>query len=161
MRQLTGSASLKALACRLFQGGVLSPNLFNLFLADIVDYLNIDKGVYIGGRKIPYLFGAKPAITWTNAELWSFVPLGRTSDEVWIKYEISCLWKCTWKCGLRNGGDFVTRCATCKQSHNIWLLRDLLLMVLERHCAWYVSRILLYHCLFISKESNLGQASWI
>ena len=42
----------------VLQGGVLSPNLFNLFLADIVDYLNIDKGIYIGGRKIPYLLYA-------------------------------------------------------------------------------------------------------
>ena len=39
----------------VFQGGVLSPHLFNLFLEDIADYLNIEKGVYIGGRKIPHL----------------------------------------------------------------------------------------------------------
>ena len=42
----------------VLQGGVFSPNLCNLFLEDIADYLNIDKGVYIGGRKIPYLLYA-------------------------------------------------------------------------------------------------------
>ena len=42
----------------VLQGGVLSPNLFNLFIENIADYLNIDKGVYIGGREIPYLLYA-------------------------------------------------------------------------------------------------------
>ena len=39
----------------VLQGGVLSPNLFKLFLEDITDYLNTGKGVHIGGMKIPYL----------------------------------------------------------------------------------------------------------
>ena len=42
----------------VLQGGVLRHNQFNLFLEGIADYLNIDKGVFIGGRKIPYLLYA-------------------------------------------------------------------------------------------------------
>ena len=42
----------------VLQGGVLSPNLFKLFLEDIPDYLDTGKGVHIGGMKIPYLLYA-------------------------------------------------------------------------------------------------------
>ena len=42
----------------VLQGGVLSPNLFNRFLEDLPDYLNAEKGIYIGGIKIPYLLFA-------------------------------------------------------------------------------------------------------
>ena len=42
----------------VLQGGVLSPNLFKLFLEDLPDYLNAAKGTYFGGIKIPYLLFA-------------------------------------------------------------------------------------------------------
>ena len=42
----------------VLQGGVLSPNLFKLYLEDLPDYLNAEKGIYIGGIKIPYLLFA-------------------------------------------------------------------------------------------------------
>ena len=42
----------------VLQGGVLSPNLFKLFLEDLPDYLNAEKGIYIGGIQIPYLLFA-------------------------------------------------------------------------------------------------------
>ena len=42
----------------VLQGGVLSPNLFKLFLEDITDSLDTGKGVHIGGMKIPYLLYA-------------------------------------------------------------------------------------------------------
>ena len=42
----------------VLQGGVLSPNLFNSFLEDLPAYLNIEKGVSIGGIHIAYLLYA-------------------------------------------------------------------------------------------------------
>ena len=42
----------------VLQGGVLSPNLFNLFLEDLPSYLNIKKGVHIGGVHMAYLLYA-------------------------------------------------------------------------------------------------------
>ena len=43
---------------RVLQGGVLSPNFFNIFLEDLPDYLFSEKGVYISHTKIPYLLFA-------------------------------------------------------------------------------------------------------
>ena len=42
----------------VLQGGVLIPNLFNSFLEDLPAYLNIEKGVSIGGIHIAYLLYA-------------------------------------------------------------------------------------------------------
>ena len=44
--------------CGVLQGGVLSPNFFNIFLEDLPDYLSSEKGVYISHTKIPYLLFA-------------------------------------------------------------------------------------------------------
>ena len=38
----------------LLQGGVLSPNFFNIFPEDLPDYLSSEKGIYIKHTKIPY-----------------------------------------------------------------------------------------------------------
>ena len=42
----------------VLQGGVLSPNFFNIFLEDLPDYLSSEKGVYISHTKISYLLFA-------------------------------------------------------------------------------------------------------
>ena len=42
----------------VLQGGVLSPNLFSSFLEDLSAYINIEKGVSIGGIHIAYLLYA-------------------------------------------------------------------------------------------------------
>ena len=42
----------------VLQGGVFSPNLFNLFLEDLPSYLNKEKGVHIGGVHMAYLLYA-------------------------------------------------------------------------------------------------------
>ena len=42
----------------VLQGGVLGQNLFNLFLEDLPSYLNIEKGVHIGGVHMAYLLYA-------------------------------------------------------------------------------------------------------
>jgi len=42
----------------VLQGGVLSPNLFKLFLEDLPDYINAEKGILIGGMKIPHMLFA-------------------------------------------------------------------------------------------------------
>ena len=42
----------------VLQGGVLSPNFFNIFLEDLPDYISSEKGVYISHTKIPYLLFA-------------------------------------------------------------------------------------------------------
>ena len=42
----------------VLQGGVLSPNFFNIFLEDLPDYISREKGVYISHTKIPYLLFA-------------------------------------------------------------------------------------------------------
>ena len=42
----------------VLQGGVLSPNFFNIFLEDLPDYLSSEKGVYISHTNITYLLFA-------------------------------------------------------------------------------------------------------
>ena len=51
----------------VLQCGVLSHILLNLFLEDIADYLNIDKGVYNGGSKIPYFLYADDLVLLTES----------------------------------------------------------------------------------------------
>ena len=51
----------------VLQCGRLSPNLLNLFLEDIAGYLNIDKGVYSEGGKIPYFLYADDLVLLTES----------------------------------------------------------------------------------------------
>ena len=59
----------------VLQGGVLSPNFFNIFLEDLPDYLSSEKGVYVGHTKIPYLLFADDLFLISESHLENGIPI--------------------------------------------------------------------------------------
>ena len=52
--------------------------------------------------------GRSQAIIWTNAEVLLIGPLGTNFIEILIRIDTFAFKKCTWKCRLRNGVNFVS-----------------------------------------------------
>ena len=52
--------------------------------------------------------GRRQAIIWTNAGILLIGPFGTNFSEILIEIHIFSLKKCTWKCRLKNGGQYVS-----------------------------------------------------